>query len=73
MRITETFAESNGKLSAVRLPMLVWSIGVFLVWAWISIGTGDLKAIPEEVILILGIFITGKVSQKIVETKKENA
>ncbi|HSY26997.1 MAG TPA: hypothetical protein VK832_05810 [Burkholderiaceae bacterium] len=55
--------DGNGNLSATRLAFLLWAIGVFGVWAWVSIHTNTLMPIDPSVQTILGVLMTGKVVQ----------
>jgi hypothetical protein len=63
------FQESNGRLSSTRLAFLLWAIGVLVTWMSNSLTTGELHPIPESIIALMGILMTGKVVQKTVEEK----
>ena len=56
--------KTTGKLSASRLLLLTWGLGVLLVWAVGSFGTGELLPIPESVVTVLGILVGGKTVQR---------
>jgi len=66
------FQDSDGKLSATRLVMILWVIGTFLIWSYISIKSVALVQLPSSVVDILGILLTGKVVQKFGETSPDS-
>ena len=55
------------EFSATRLAFLLWSVGVLAVWAYASISMMQLQAVPESVVTILGLLVTGKVVQRYAE------
>jgi xanthosine utilization system XapX-like protein len=57
-------SERTGKLSASRLLLLLWGVGVLVVWVINSLLTRQLQAIPESVVTILGILVGGKTVQR---------
>ena len=62
--------EDNGNFSSTRLAFLLWVIGALLVWIITSLKTGTIQSIPESVAAIVGILMTGKVTQKFGEKPK---
>lgn len=40
-RMMEFLKETSGAFSSVRLVMLLWSIGILVVWAWLSIANNQ--------------------------------
>ncbi|MEN8183703.1 MAG: hypothetical protein ABFS46_14335 [Myxococcota bacterium] len=56
--------KASGKLSASRLLLLTWGIGVLLVWTVGSSTAGELLPIPESVVTVLGILVGGKTVQR---------
>jgi hypothetical protein len=66
-KLTEFFKESNGNFSATRLAFLIWAFGVLIVWGVPSVRHGKLEPIPESVVVVIGMLMTGKVVQKINE------
>lgn len=64
MRIQEFLQEDNGGFSATRLAMHLWVIGVLVAWVWVSITKKEMADIPNGVIAVLGILVSGKVVQK---------
>lgn len=67
MNILQFLQEDNGNFSSTRLAFLLWVIGVLVVWIFISIKSSTLQSINESVLILLGILMTGKVSQKFAE------
>lgn len=57
--------------SSVRLAFLTWCLGVLLVWGYVCIHENELAIIPDSVIYVLGILMTGKYLSKKVEVSKE--
>lgn len=45
--------DNSGGASSSRVLMLVWGLGVFVVWCYISLHTGVMLALPETVITVL--------------------
>ena len=66
-KLTEFFKESNGTFSATRLAFLTWAFGVLIVWGVPSVRHGKLEPIPESVVVVIGMLMTGKVVQKVNE------
>lgn len=65
MHLREFLQDKKTKeFSATRLAMLVWVLGVFAVWAYVSVMRLTLQALPETVVTILGILVTGKAIQR---------
>ncbi len=56
--------KKTGTFSATRLALLLWVVGVFVVWAYASISTMELQAVPDSVVTILGLLVGGKVVQR---------
>jgi len=55
MDLSEFFKEkATNKFSASRLLLLLWGIGVLVIWAITSLKTGVLAAIPDSVVTVLG-------------------
>lgn len=56
MNINEFVQDNSGGLSSMRLVFLVWTLGLFFIWAGISIRTGVLQPLPDSVIILsLGV------------------
>jgi hypothetical protein len=56
--------DDSGNLSSTRLALLLWVIGVLVIWGAASLKTGELKAIPDSVTTVIGLLMGGKVMQK---------
>jgi hypothetical protein len=56
--------KATNKLSASRLLLLLWGIGVLIIWAITSLKTGVLAVIPDSVVTVLGIVVGGKTVQR---------
>ncbi len=67
------FQDTDGKLSATRLVMILWVIGTFCIWSYISIKSASLVELPSSVVEILGILLTGKVVQKFSENAPDGS
>lgn len=72
MRLGELVQDNSGGLSSMRLVFLTWTLGLFFIWAGISIRTGVLQPLPDSVIILaLGVSGTKAVQrfgEKSVET-----
>jgi hypothetical protein len=55
---------SGNKLSATRLALLLWSVGVVGIWGFVSWRTNTLQTIPESVVTIFGLLLGGKAVQR---------
>ncbi len=67
--LKQFFEDTDGKFSATRLVLITWAIGTFVIWSYISIQTATLADLPNSVVQILGIVLTGKVIQKFGESE----
>lgn len=65
--LTEPGPDDTAKLSITRLVFFVWAIGVLVVWIRASWKCDALASIPDPVIYLLGILMTGKVVQRFAE------
>lgn len=65
--LSKFLSESNGSLSSLRLLMFVWVLGVFVVWATVSVKVWAPAELPDSVITVLGLLCAGKVIQKPME------
>lgn len=70
MRLSQFLEESNGQLSSNRLAYLLWTVGVFAVWAYASVKAVSLAAIPETVLAGVAVMTGGKIIQKSFEKPK---
>lgn len=65
MNFSQFFQDGNGKYSATRLALVMWSVGVLVAWLYktFAIASSTLPAVDSSIIAILGLFISGKVVQ----------
>lgn len=70
MKIAEFLQEDDGGFSSMRLVTVCWLIGPLALWTWLGIKNGTMAEIPETVIVVLGMVLTGKVTQKVAEKMK---
>jgi hypothetical protein len=56
--------DTDGKPSSSRFLIMLWGLGVFVIWAFSSIKSSTLQAIPESVSTILGVLVAGKTLQR---------
>jgi hypothetical protein len=61
--------EDDGKWSATRLALLLWVVGVLMIWGYSSMRAGQMQEVPETVVTVIGILTTGKVVQRFGETR----
>lgn len=69
VNITSIIEDNTGGISATRVLMLVWGIGVFLIWGFATVmatihGAYTGIPIPESVVTILLGVVGGKVVQR---------
>ncbi|MFH1861043.1 MAG: hypothetical protein ABH870_08575 [bacterium] len=70
MKILQFLQDEKGILSSTRLAFLIWAIGMFVVWAIVSIYNHKLMEIDNNMMFILLSLMTGKVVQKFGESKE---
>jgi len=63
------FRESDGKISAIRILMLLWGIGLFIVWSSISLYKMEPAIIDGQLLLFASSIVLYKVGQKFGEKK----
>ena len=67
--------DNSGGASSARVLLLIWGVGVLIIWAYICVKTGALAALPSEaVMVILGLSASKTVQrfgEKSVETTLE--
>lgn len=67
MKLSEFLQDNSGGLSSMRLVFLVWTLGIFSIWAYASVSTRTLVPIPESVIVMFSAICTAKSVQRIGE------
>jgi len=65
------FEDNSGGASSARILMLVWGLGVFIVWCYISLHSGVMLSLPETVITVLLGMSAMKVVQRFGEKKDD--
>jgi hypothetical protein len=63
------FQDDKGNGSSMRLLMAVWMIGVFAVWAIISLTKGEMPDLPSMIGTVIMAILAAKVWQKYPEAK----
>ena len=56
--------EKEGKISTSRVLLLIWGVGLFIVWVSVSIINRNIAEIPESVVTVIGILSGSKVLQR---------
>ena len=69
MKILEFLQDGNDKFSSTRLALLLWVIGLLVIWTMSSIHSEAFLEIPTSTITLVGILVSGKVVQKFGEEK----
>lgn len=63
--------DSNHEFSATRLAFLAWIFGALIVWGAGSFQEKQMQKVPESVIALIGVLMTGKAIQRFGETSDE--
>jgi hypothetical protein len=67
LKLVQFVQDDTGALSSMRLLFLLWGLGTFGIWFWISIHTGALVALPWSVTGFISSLTAGKVLQSFTE------
>ena len=59
--------DNEGNSSSMRLMCLAWALVPLAVWAIIAITTRSLPNVPDSILYVLAIVLTGKTVSKGVE------
>lgn len=70
-RLAEFFQEANGDFSSIRLLAIVWVLGIFVVWAFVTIRTRVCLTISAEILAFASSLVLYKVGQKWGEKPKD--
>lgn len=62
-KLSGFFKEEGGQLSSMRLILVAWAVGTFLVWATLSLIAHSLLPIPPTILAFLTSLIGGKLIQ----------
>lgn len=67
-RLAEFLQDDNGGLSSKRALALLWGVGVFFVWAYVSVASKAMAPLAWEhvgiVISLAGVVAAGKWGEK---------
>jgi hypothetical protein len=63
-KLAEFFQEANGDFSSIRLLSIVWVLGIFTVWAYVTIRTRTCLTISPEILAFASSLVLYKVGQK---------
>jgi predicted MFS family arabinose efflux permease len=64
--------EPKGKVSSSRILLLLWGVGLFFVWTFVSLTKQNIADIPESVVTVVGILSGSKVVQRFGENIDKN-
>lgn len=67
MNLSQMFKDDTGQVSSMRVVFVLWGFGVFALWAVISFKAGQMVAIPQQAMEVLGMCLGGKVVQSFSE------
>lgn len=67
--LAQFFKDSSGDFSAMRLVFISWSLGVLVLFIHLCLVGQGFVEVPNQVIEILGLTLTGKVAQSYIEGK----
>lgn len=67
-KLGQFLQDSNHEFSATRLAFLAWIFGALIVWGAGSFHENKIQEVPESVIALIGILMTGKTIQRFGET-----
>jgi len=66
-KVSQFFQDDNDRFSATRLAFLAWIFGALIVWGAGSCHDRKMQDLPSSIQVLIGILMTGKVTQKFVE------
>lgn len=67
-KLSDFVRDEGGRLSSMRLLFLIWGLGTFIVWAYLSLKTLAFMALPLSITSFIISLIGGKVFQSYTET-----
>lgn len=71
LNFLQFFQDGDGDFSSMRLVVILWALGILVMWMFCCFFQRQLVVLPESVIAALGILITGKAVQKKIEQPKK--
>ena len=69
-RFLEFFSDGIS-LSMSRLMLFFWGTGVLFSWIYVCLKTKSMIDVPQNIVMILGIFVAGKVIQSFSENNSK--
>lgn len=63
--------DSKGNKSSARLNVMLWSIGIFVMWVMTCVIKKELVDIPMGLGAVLGYVVGGKTIQSFAEKKSD--
>lgn len=63
--------DHEGNTSSMRVITLAWTLIPLFAWAYVVVSTSTLPSIPESILGVIGLVLTGKVAQKHVEVNSK--
>ena len=61
--------DDAGNQSSMRMVTVSWNFGILIAFCYVVFMSKALPDVPASVLAILGMMLTAKVGQKMVETK----
>jgi hypothetical protein len=71
-KLGQFFQDDNDRFSATRLAFLAWIFGALIIWGAGSINDKKMQRVPDSIQVLIGILMTGKVTQKFREERSQN-
>jgi hypothetical protein len=68
--ISNFLSDNSGGMSSMRLIMAVWFLGALVLWMLVSFQKAEIQPMPESIITLLGIVLSGKVVQRFGEKQE---
>jgi hypothetical protein len=65
--VLRLWKERDGKPSMTRLLLFLWAGGTFVLWACLSLRTGELQDLPDAIAAIVATLAAGKAAQRFAE------
>ena len=67
MKLSGMFTDDTGSVSSMRVVFVLWSVGLFGLWAALSIKAGSMVPIPQQALEVMGITAGAKTIQSFSE------
>jgi biotin transporter BioY len=72
LNMLQFLQNNSAEFSWMRGVGALWLVGILAMWCYCSFVAGCLQVIPESVIFIAGMVLTGKVVEKRIEEKPKD-